>query len=252
MSVFEAVGIGVSFGGVRALHDVSFTVEEGEIFSIMGPNGAGKTTVFNLISRFYDLDSGDLYLNGERISKIPPHAVAAKGIARTFQNTELFEKETVLQNLLTAHHTHRRTSFLSEMFFLPHVRRQEVRFREKVEDIIELLELQRYRDQRIDSLPFGVRKIVELGRALSIEPQMLLLDEPSSGLNPEETEDLSFWIEDINEALGITVIMVEHDMNLLAQVSGRVMALSDGELLTIGTPDEVREHPDVVNAYLGE
>ena len=252
MSVFEAVGIGVSFGGVRALHDVSFTVEEGEIFSIMGPNGAGKTTVFNLISRFYDLDSGDLYLNGERISKIPPHAVAAKGIARTFQNTELFEKETVLQNLLTAHHTHRRTSFLSEMFFLPHVRRQEVRFREKVEDIIELLELQRYRDQRIDSLPFGVRKIVELGRALSIEPQLLLLDEPSSGLNPEETEDLSFWIEDINEALGITVIMVEHDMNLLAQVSGRVMALSDGELLTIGTPDEVREHPDVVNAYLGE
>ncbi len=252
MSVFEAVGIGVSFGGVRALHEVSFTVEEGEIFSIMGPNGAGKTTVFNLVSRFYDLDSGDLYLNGERISKIPPHAVAAKGIARTFQNTELFEKETVLQNLLTAHHTHRRTSFLSEMFFLPHVRRQEVRFREKVEDIIELLELQRYRDQRIDSLPFGVRKIVELGRALSIEPQLLLLDEPSSGLNPEETEDLSFWIEDINEALGITVIMVEHDMNLLAQVSGRVMALSDGELLTIGTPDEVREHPDVVNAYLGE
>ena len=132
------------------------------------------------------------------------------------------------------------------------MRRQELAFREKVEDIIDLLDLQSYRDQRIDALPFGARKIVELGRALSLEPQLLLLDEPSSGLNPEETEDLSFWIEDINEELGVTVIMVEHDMNLLGQVSGRVMALSDGELLTIGTPDEVREHPDVISAYLGD
>ena len=252
MSVFEAKEIGVSFGGVRALHDVSFAVEKGEIFSIMGPNGAGKTTVFNLISRFYDLDQGDLFLNGERISNVPAHEVAARGIARTFQNTELFENETVLQNLLTAHHTHRRTSFLLEMFFFPKVRRQELKFRETVEDIIDLLHLQSYRDQRIDALPFGVRKIVELGRALCLEPQLLLLDEPSSGLNPEETEDLSFWIEDINEELGVTIIMVEHDMNLLGQVSGRVMALSDGELLTIGTPDEVREHPGVISAYLGE
>ena len=252
MSLFEAKDIGVSFGGVRALHDVSFTVEEGEIFSIMGPNGAGKTTVFNLMSRFYDLDQGDMLLNGELINKIAPHQVAAKGVARTFQNTELFLNETVLQNLLTAHHTHRNTSVLTELFFMPHVRQQELAFRRKVEDIIDLLELQRYRDQRIDSLPFGVRKIVELARALSLEPQLLLLDEPSSGLNPEETEDLSFWIEDIQEELKVTVIMVEHDMNLLAQVSGRVMALSDGELLTIGTPDEVREHPDVISAYLGE
>ena len=252
MSVFEAKAVGVSFGGVRALHDVSFTVEKGEIFSIMGPNGAGKTTVFNLISRFYDLDHGDFYLNGDRISNIPTHEVAARGIARTFQNTELFENETVLQNLLTAHHTHRNTSFLSEMFFLPKVRRQELKFRERVEDIIDLLDLQSYRDQRIDALPFGARKIVELGRALSLEPQLLLLDEPSSGLNPEETEDLSFWIEDINEELGVTIIMVEHDMNLLGQVSRRVMALSDGEMLTIGTPNEVREHPDVISAYLGE
>lgn len=252
MSLFEATDIAVSFGGVRAIHDVSFSVEEGEIYSIMGPNGAGKTTVFNLISRFYDLDHGEMYFEGERISKLPPHQIAKRGIARTFQNTELFENETVLQNLLTAHHTHRRTSFLSEMTFLPHVRKQELSFRRKVEDIIDLLDLQSYREQRIDALPFGARKIVELGRALSLEPRLLLLDEPSSGLNPEETEDLSFWIEDINEELGITVIMVEHDMNLLAQVSARVMALSDGELLTIGTPDEVRAHPDVVRAYLGE
>ncbi|MYD42645.1 MAG: ABC transporter ATP-binding protein [Gammaproteobacteria bacterium] len=252
MSLFEATDIGVSFGGVRALHDVSFSVEQGEIFSIMGPNGAGKTTVFNLISRFYDLDQGDMLLDGESIRKLAPHQIAERGIARTFQNTELFENETVLQNLLTAHHTHRQTSFLAEMAFLPKVRKQELRFREKVEDIIDLLDLQSYREQRINSLPFGVRKIVELGRALSLEPKLLLLDEPSSGLNPEETEDLSFWIEDINEELGITVIMVEHDMNLLGQVSARVMALSDGELLTVGTPDEVRAHPDVVKAYLGE
>ena len=252
MSLFEAKDIGVSFGGVRALHDVSFDVQEGEIYSIMGPNGAGKTTVFNLISRFYDLDQGDMFFDGERINKIAPHQVAARGIARTFQNTELFEHETVLQNLLTAHNTHRETNILSEMLFLPSVRKQELVFRKRVEDIIDLLDLQGYRDQRIDSLPFGVRKIVELGRALSLEPKLLLLDEPSSGLNPEETEDLSFWIEDINEELGITVVMVEHDMNLLAQVSERVMVLNDGELLVIGTPDEVRSHPDVVKAYLGD
>ena len=242
----------MSFGGVRALHDVSFDVQEGEIYSIMGPNGAGKTTVFNLISRFYDLDQGDMFFDGERINKIAPHQVAERGIARTFQNTELFEHETVLQNLLTAHNTHRETNILSEMLFLPSVRKQELIFRKRVEDIIDLLDLQGYRDQRIDSLPFGVRKIVELGRALSLEPKLLLLDEPSSGLNPEETEDLSFWIEDINEELGITVVMVEHDMNLLAQVSERVMVLNDGELLVIGTPDEVRSHPDVVKAYLGD
>ena len=252
MSLFEAESIGVSFGGVRALHDVSFAVEEGEIFSIMGPNGAGKTTVFNLISRFYDLDQGTMTFEGKRIDKLPTHAVASVGIARTFQNTELFEHETVLQNLLTAHHTHRKTNVLSDMFFLPSVRKQELAFRRKVEDIIDLLDLQGYREQRIDSLPFGVRKIVELGRALCLEPKMLLLDEPSSGLNPEETEDLSFWIEDINEDLGITIVMVEHDMNLLAQVSGRVMALNDGEVLVIGTPDEVRENEAVITAYLGD
>ena len=252
MSLFEAKSIGVSFGGVRALHDVSFAVEEGEVFSIMGPNGAGKTTVFNLMSRFYDLDAGEMRFDGKLINKLPPHQIPASGIARTFQNTELFEGETVLQNLLTAHHIHRKTRVLSEMFFLPWVRKQELAFRDRVENIIDLLDLQGYREQRINSLPFGVRKIVELGRALSLEPRLLLLDEPSSGLNPEETEDLSFWIEDINEDLGITIIMVEHDMNLLSQVSERVMVLSDGEVLAIDTPDVVRDNKDVIQAYLGE
>lgn len=252
MSLFDAREIGVSFGGVRALHEVSFSVEKGEIFSIMGPNGAGKTTVFNLISRFYDLDHGDMFFKGQRITHFAPHQIASVGIARTFQNTELFEHETVLQNLLTAHHTHRKTSTLAEMFFLPKARNQELEFRKKVEDIIDLLDLQSYRDLRIDALPFGARKIVELGRALSLEPDLLLLDEPSSGLNPEETEDLSFWIEDINEDLGVTIVMVEHDMNLLGQVSGRVMALNDGEVLAIGTPDEVRSNESVIKAYLGD
>lgn len=234
------------------MHDLTFEVNPGEIFSIMGPNGAGKTTVFNLVSRFYDCDQGSIYLEEDEITNIPPHEVAKRGIARTFQNTELFEHETVLENLLIAHHVHSRTSSIEECVFLPRVRRQELAFRKQVEDIIDLLDLQTHRDSLINSLPYGVRKIVEIGRALCLEPRLLLLDEPSSGLNPEETEDLSFWIEDINEALDITIVMVEHDMNLLGQVSNRVLAMADGESLTVGTPDEVKTHPDVVRAYLGE
>lgn len=242
----------MSFGGVKAVHDVSFEVAEHEVFSIMGPNGAGKTTVFNLLSRFYDLDEGRMVFDEEDISRIKPYQIAQRGIARTFQNTELFENETVLENLLVAHHRSRQTTLWHELLFLPKVRRQEIAFREQVEDIIDLLKLQSYRTQPIRSLPFGVRKIVEIARALCLEPTLLLLDEPSSGLNPEETEDLSFWIEDIREALGITIIMVEHDMNLLSQVSNRTMVMADGEVITIGTPDEVTAHPEVISAYLGE
>ena len=231
---------------------VSFDVNAGEIYSIMGPNGAGKTTVFNLISRFYDADSGSLVFNSEDITHIRPHEAATKGIARTFQNTELFENETVLQNLLIAHHRHRKTNLFQEMAFLPAVRREELEFRAKVEDVIDLLNLQNYRYQPITALPYGIRKIVEIGRALSLEPKLLLLDEPSSGLNPEETEDLAFWIEDINKDLGITIVMVEHDMGLLSVVSERVMCMADGQVLTIGTVEEVQNHPDVINAYLGD
>ena len=244
--------ISVSFGGVHAVRHLSFDVNAGEIFSIMGPNGAGKTTVFNLISRFYDCDEGSIFLNDQEITREPPHAVAKRGIARTFQNTELFEQETVLENLMIAHHVHSSTNVFEEAFFLPRVRRQELAFRRQVEDIIDLLELQLYRDSSINSLPYGIRKIVEVARALCLEPSLLLLDEPSSGLNPEETEDLSFWIEDINEALGVTIVMVEHDMNLLGQVSNRVLAMADGEQLVVGTPDQVKSHPDVIEAYLGE
>ncbi len=252
MSLLVAEKLSVSFGGVKAVRELSFAVEPGEVFSIVGPNGAGKTTVFNLISRIYDLDEGAIAFDGQDITGLPAHAIAEKGIARTFQNTELFERETVLKNLLIGCHIHRQSNLLSELFFLPSVRRGEIALRESVEDVIDLLDLQSYRDKPISELPFGARKMVEIARALCLRPRLLLLDEPSSGLNPEETEDLSFWLEDINEALGVTVMMVEHDMNLVSRASNRVLAMADGALLTIGTPSEVQSHPEVQRAYLGD
>jgi branched-chain amino acid transport system ATP-binding protein len=252
MSLLVADNIAVSFGGVKAVQDVSFAVELGEVFSIVGPNGAGKTTIFNLISRIYDVDHGSIVFDGLDITRVPTHAIAERGIARTFQNTELFERETVLQNLLIGCHIHRKSNLFSELFFLPSVKRQELELRRVVEDVIDLLDLQSYRDSTIGELPFGVRKMVEVARALCLRPKLLLLDEPSSGLNPEETEDLSFWLEDINEELGITVIMVEHDMNLVTQASDRILAMADGRTITIGEPHAVQSHPEVLRAYLGD
>lgn len=251
MSLLSMREMSLSFGGVHAVEHVSFDVRPGEVFSIIGPNGAGKTTLLNLISRIYDADEGRLFFEHRNITRVPAHRIAELGIARTFQNTELFEHETVLRNLLIGRHIHRRSNVLSEMLFLPSVRRQELAFRSAVEDVIDLLDLRHYRDQLIGNLPYGVRKMVEVGRALCTGPKLLLLDEPSSGLNPEETQDLSFWIEDINEELGITVVMVEHDMNLVLQTSHRVMALADGHFLAIGTPQEIQDRPEVVRAYLG-
>ena len=247
-----AEDISIHFGGLKAVQEVSFAVEEGEVYSIVGPNGAGKTTIFNLISRIYDCTHGKITFAGQDITQLATHKVASLGIARTFQNTELFEQETVLKNLLIGCHIHRQTNIVSELCYLPSVRKQELVFREAVEDVIDLLDLQSYRDQVIGNLSYGVRKMVEVARALCLKPKLLLLDEPSSGLNPEETEDLSFWLEDINQDLAITVIMVEHDMNLVSQASDRVMALADGKLLTIGTPQEVQSHPEVLRAYLGD
>jgi branched-chain amino acid transport system ATP-binding protein len=252
MSLLVARDMAVSFGGIRAVHDLSFAVNAGEVFSIVGPNGAGKTTIFNLISRIYDMDNGTLNFNGTDITRVPGHAIAEMGIARTFQNTELFDRETVLKNLLIGCHVHRRSNFVQDLLFLPSVKARELIFRKQVEDVIDLLDLQNYRDKVIGNLPYGVRKMVEIARALCVQPRLLLLDEPSSGLNPEETEDLSFWLEDINDDLGITIIMVEHDMNLVSRASDRVMALADGALITIGTPAEVQNHPEVLRAYMGD
>ena len=251
MSFLAVQDISIHFGGVKAVQDLSFSVEQGEVFSIVGPNGAGKTTIFNLISRIYDTTRGSIHFKGQDITRLATNQVAQLGIARTFQNIELFENETVLNNLLIGCHVHRETNLFEELFFLSRVRQQELQFRTSVEDIIDLLDLQSYRHQLISNLPYGVRKMVEIARALSIKPSLLLLDEPSSGLNPEETEDLSFWLEDINEELGITIIMVEHDMKLVAQSSDRVLAVADGQFITLGKPSEVQSHTDVLRAYLG-
>jgi branched-chain amino acid transport system ATP-binding protein len=251
MTLFQAQDISIRFGGIRAVDAVSFDVQRGEVFSIIGPNGAGKTTIFNLISRIYDTTEGTLTFDGQDITRTPPHKIAGLGIARTFQNIELFPNATLLQNLLIGRHSHAGTGFLAQMGFLPSARRDEIRHREKAEDVIAFLGLERYRDQLIANLPYGVRKVVELGRALCAEPKLLLLDEPSSGLNVEETEGMGFWIEDIKKDLGITVIMVEHDMSLVSQVSDRVMALNYGRVLAMGEPAAVQTHPEVVKAYIG-
>ncbi len=251
-AILSTKSLSLSFGGVHAVRDVTFEVEEGEVFSIIGPNGAGKTSIFNLISRLYDADSGKIEFEGAKITGLPPHKIAQLGIARTFQNTELFEHETVLKNMLIGRHIHRKTDLLSELLFLPGVAKQELQFREIVEDVIDLLDLQTYRDQVIGSLPYGIRKMVEVARALCIQPKLLLLDEPSSGLNAEETEDVAFWIEDINQDYGATIIMVEHDMNLVSRASNRVMALADGAVLAVGSPEEIQSHPEVLRAYLGD
>ncbi len=250
--ILSTTDLSLSFGGVHAVRDVTFEVQEGVVYSIIGPNGAGKTSIFNLISRLYDADGGNIEFEGESILGMPPHNIARLGIARTFQNTELFEHETVLQNMLIGRHVHRKTNLLSELLFLPGVAKQELQFREVVEDVIDLLDLQTYRDQVIGSLPYGIRKMVEVARALCIQPKLLLLDEPSSGLNQEETEDVAFWIEDISQDYGTTIIMVEHDMNLVSRASNRVMALADGAVLAVGSPEDIQKHPEVLRAYLGD
>ncbi|PYN77472.1 MAG: ABC transporter ATP-binding protein [Candidatus Rokuibacteriota bacterium] len=241
----------MDFGGVRAVADVTFTVEPGEVFTIIGPNGAGKTTIFNVISRIYDPTLGRLIFDGEDITAVPPHEIARRGIARTFQNIELFEHASVLQNLLLGRHAHKRSGFVEEMLFLPRVRALEIEHRDAVEQVIDFLDLQPHRDSLVVNLSYGVRKVVEMARALCTRPKLLLLDEPSSGLSVEETEDMAFWIQDIRTMLGITVLMVEHDMSLVSAVSDRVLAVNYGRAIALGTAREVQEHPDVITAYLG-
>jgi branched-chain amino acid transport system ATP-binding protein len=247
--------LSVRFGGVLAVNNVSFDVRQGEVFTLIGPNGAGKTTVFNLISRIYTPTSGEIdYLGPHgmlRLTEQPPQDVAGLGIARTFQNIELFEHATVLHNLLIGRHTQRKTGLWQDLFFTPAARQAELQAREKAEEVIEFLDLQHHRDAMVEGLPYGVRKVVELARALCTEPKLLLLDEPSSGLNVEETEDMAFWIADIKNELGITVLMVEHDMTLVSKVSDRVLAMNQGEVLALGTPREVQNDAGVIEAYLG-
>jgi len=251
MTLLKADGLAVNFGGIRAVDGVSFAVEPGQVFTIIGPNGAGKTTIFNLVSRIYDPTQGRLIFCDEDITRVPPHEIARRGIARTFQNIELFEHATVLQNLLLGCHVHTKSRFVEELFFARRVREQELEHREAVEQVIDFLDLPAYRDSLVLNLPYGVRKVVEMARALCTRPKLLLLDEPSSGLSVEETEDMAFWIQDIRTLLGVTVLMVEHDMSLVSAVSDQVLALNYGRPIAMGTAREVQEHPDVIKAYLG-
>ena len=251
MSFLELTDVTLKFGGVTAVDNVSFSVEKGEVFSLVGPNGAGKSTIFNILSRFYTPIHGEITFEGKSILTKQSHEIAGIGIARTFQNIELFHQASVLQNLLVARQTHRKSNPVSEILFSPFVKKEEYRHRYAVEKVIDFLDLQSYREKFISGLPYGVRKVVELGRALAIEPKLLLLDEPASGLSVEETQDVAFWIEDIKKVMGITVLMVEHDMHLVSSVSDRVMALADGKMLALGTPGEVKNHTAVVEAYLG-
>lgn len=252
MSTFFKVDkLTVKFGGLTAVDDVSFDIAKGEVFTIIGPNGAGKTTLFNLISRLYTPYAGHIIFRDEDVTRLSAQQIAGRGIARTFQNIELFESASTLDNLLVGRHRHSTTSTWQDILRLKKVRDEEIAHRRAAEEVMDVLRLQRYRDTPIGSLPYGVRKVIEVARALCVGPKLLLLDEPSSGLNVEETNAMAEWILEINTRLGITVLMVEHDMSLVSRVSDRVLALNYGRMMALGTSDEVQNHPDVVAAYLG-
>ncbi|MBR0849229.1 ABC transporter ATP-binding protein [Bradyrhizobium diazoefficiens] len=251
MTFFDVKNLTVKFGGLTAVDDVSFGLNEGEVFTIIGPNGAGKTTLFNLISRLYTPSAGQIIFRGEDVTRLSAQQIAGRGIARTFQNIELFESASTLQNLLVGRHRHSTTRPWQDILRTRKVREEEVAHRRAAEEVMDVLRLQRYRDTTIGALPYGVRKVIEVARALCVGPTLLLLDEPSSGLNVEETNAMAEWILEINRRLRVTVLMVEHDMSLVSRVSDRVLALNYGKMMAIGTSAEVQSHPDVIAAYLG-
>jgi branched-chain amino acid transport system ATP-binding protein len=255
MDHFKLEGLGISFGGLRAVNNVSFSVEKNSIFSIIGPNGSGKTTIFNMISGIYKPNSGRIICNGEDLVGLTPDRIARRGVARTFQNIELFSNATVMDNLLLGRHIHMKTGVFTGAFLWGRgskAAREEIMNREIVEKIIDFLDLQSVRDQYVASLPYGKRKLVELGRALALEPKILLLDEPSAGMNTEEKQDLNIWIKDIQTDYQVTILLIEHDMNMIMGISDRIFAMSQGEKIVEGTPKEVQSHPEVIRAYLGE
>jgi len=257
---FSVHDLTIAFGGLTAVDNISFEVAKGSIFSIIGPNGAGKTTIFNCISGLYTPDSGKIVFKGEEILGLKPHKIAMKkiamkGIARTFQNIELFSRMTTMENLMLGRHIHIKTGVLSGATFFRRKSRaalEEIRHRERVERIIDLLDLQAARNQFVGGLPYGTQKLIELGRALALEPELLLLDEPSAGMNTEEKQDLIFWIKDIQDELGVAILLIEHDMKVVMDISDRILAINFGKFITEGSPEEVQKHPEVLKAYLGE
>ncbi len=255
MDHFRVEKLTISFGGLTAVNNVSFQVEKNSIFSIIGPNGSGKTTIFNLISGIYKPNEGRVLLDGENLVGLTPDRIARKGVARTFQNIELFGKATVMDNLMLGRHIHMKTGVFSGAFMWgkgSSAAREEIKHREFVETIVDFLDLQSVRDQYVGNLPYGKRKLVELGRALALEPKILCLDEPSAGMNTEEKEDLSIWVKDIQEDFKVTILLIEHDMNMVMGISDRILAINHGVQITEGIPREVQNHPEVIKAYLGE
>ncbi|MET7421756.1 ABC transporter ATP-binding protein [Dactylosporangium sp. NPDC005555] len=247
---FEDVRL--SFAGVKAIDGVSFTVAKDELFAVIGPNGAGKTSIFNVISGVYRPQQGRVLLDDVELTGLRPDKVAKLGVARTFQNVELFQHLTVLENLMLGRHHHIRYGTLAAIAWLGRARREEIANRAVVEDIVDFLELAQWRRLPVGLLPYGVQKRVELGRALAMEPKLLLLDEPVAGMNLEETEDMARFILDVREELGIPMILVEHDMGLVMDLADRVMVVDFGVPVATGTPAEVQNNPDVLRAYLGE
>jgi len=252
MDLLTVKFVGIEFGGVLALNDISFVVEKGQIFSIIGPNGAGKTTLFNCISGFYKPKRGEIFFGDKNITFCKPHQIPGMGIARTFQNIELFQGMTVLDNIRLGAHVHLKTGILGSLFYYGRAEKEELALREAIEDdIIDLLELEFIRDKSVRSLPYGFQKRVELARALAAKPKLLLLDEPTAGMNTEETQDMVRYILDIVEERGITIMLIEHDMGVIMDISDRIVVLDFGNKIAEGIPAEIKDNKDVINSYLG-
>ena len=243
--------ISLRFGGVRALTDVSFDIHKGEIFAIIGPNGAGKSSMLNCINGFYHPQEGTIAFKGAERSQMRPHEAAAQGISRTFQNIALFKGMTTLENVMTGRMLKMQASFVEQALYIGRGRREEIAHREKVEEVIDFLEIQAIRKTPVGRLPYGLQKRVELARALAAEPELLLLDEPMAGMNVEEKEDMCRFVLSTNHELGTTIALIEHDMGVVMDLSDRVVVLDYGKKLAEGTPDEIRGNQEVIDAYLG-
>jgi branched-chain amino acid transport system ATP-binding protein len=242
----------LSFGGVIAVKDVDLKVNTGELMAIIGPNGAGKTSLLNCITGFYRAQQGRIIFNGKDIPHLHTHELVGVGIGRTFQNIELFPGMTVLANMTLARHTHCQYSFINSFLFSGSVRKEEIRHRKILEEIIDFLEMQSIRKQPVGSLPYGMQKRVELGRALALEPRLLILDEPFAGMNMEEKEDMVRFLLELNQTWGLTMILVEHDMSIVMSIARRIMVLNFGEKLGEGSAEEISVNPEVIKAYLGD